>query len=66
MSGDVLIPNLLVRIYKTFASPDIACSSSARLYIKMPMSGRCLDGVGGCLDHTWRCLADVCGSLDVI
>ena len=66
VSGDVLIPNLLVKIYKTFASSDIACSSSALLCIKTPMSGRCLDGVCGCLDHTWRCLADVCRSLDVI
>ena len=39
MSGDVLIPNLLVKIYKTFASSDIACSSSALLCIKTPMPG---------------------------
>ena len=39
MSGDVLIPNLLVKIYKTFASSDIACSSSALLCIKTPISG---------------------------
>ena len=49
MSGDVLIPNLLVKMCKTFASSDIACSSSALLGIKTPMSGRCLDGVCGCL-----------------
>ena len=49
VSGDVLIPNMLVKMYKSHASSDIAFSSSALYYVKRPMSGGCLDGVCGCL-----------------
>ena len=52
MSGEELIPNLLVKMYKSLASSDIGVSSSALLYLKTPMSGGCLDGVSGCLAHS--------------
>ena len=47
VSGDVLIPNLLVKMYQIHASSDIAFSSGALYYVKTVLSGECLDGVCG-------------------
>ena len=67
VSGDVSIPNPFARDY---VRSDIAFSSNAPLYIKLPMSGVsgwCLDGVWGCLDGFWIvsewCLDGVSGYL---
>ena len=43
------INTMLVKMYIGYDSSDIAFSSSARWYVKTPMSGGCLDGVCGCL-----------------
>ena len=42
VSGDVFIPNLLVKMYESHASSEIAFSSSALKYVKMSLSGGCL------------------------
>ena len=48
VSGDVLIPNILAKIFIAHDSSCIAFFSSALLIPKSLMSGGCLDGVCGC------------------
>ena len=51
VSGYELMQNILAQIYIGHVCSYTAFYSSARLYVKTLMSGWCLDGVCGCLDH---------------
>ena len=56
VSGDVSIPNPFARDY---VRSDIAFSSNALFYIKLPMSGGIWMVSGWCLDGVWMVSGDV-------
>jgi len=51
VSEDASIPNLLAKIYIRPWYSNLAFSSSVMYCKRTPMSGGCLGGVCGCLDH---------------